>query len=102
MTGKRLWWLVSVEVIVSNRSCRNHLLLDIDIESLIEAAPDSAEMTPFDDFCGEIGIERTQARSEHAAIGFGEKYGHLAAETGQAIAVHLGHLFNEPFALEAR
>jgi hypothetical protein len=38
-------------------SRRENLLLDEGVESSIEAAPAAAEITPFDEVCGELGIK---------------------------------------------
>ena len=40
-------------------SCREHLLLDVDVESSIEAAPAAAELTPFAEVYRKLEIEST-------------------------------------------
>jgi hypothetical protein len=50
----------SVEVIsslIDFISRREHLLLDVDVESSIEAAPAAAEFTPFDEVYRKLEIE---------------------------------------------
>jgi hypothetical protein len=93
-----------VEVVAPN-SCNfssfcEQLPLNKGVESSIEATPNVTEIPPFEDVGRKIEIECAQAGSEHATIGLGEQHRHSAAEAGQAIAVRLGELFNQPFALE--
>jgi hypothetical protein len=50
----------SVEVIsslIDFISRREHLLLDVDVKSSIEAAPAAAEFTPFDEVYRKLEIE---------------------------------------------
>jgi hypothetical protein len=98
--GGSFFIVVTVPSLSVFHSCRDHLLLDKDVERSIEAAPDPAQIPPFDKVGWKLGIERAQAGSEHAAIGLGEQNRHSSAEAGQAITVRLRNLVNQSFALE--
>jgi hypothetical protein len=76
-------------------------LLHKVVKSFVEAAPGTAERPPFDHIIWEREIQRTPSRSEHSAIGFGEKHSHATTYAGQTVGVSTGELGNQSFTLKS-
>ena len=78
-----------------------HLLLHKVVKSFVEAVPGTAERPPFNHIVGETEIKCAQSRSEHSAIGFGEKHRHATTYAGETVGVSMGELDNQSYSLKS-